>query len=492
MLTSVSIVSISQTSLSWKKANFAKTDNMAGRAFQDDEGYPYVLFYEATAFQVIKGVSFNKFSSDLQFDSRIPIEGTGSKDYLSTFVVGDFVCMAELKMPSPKSKSNYAMFYNVKGELVKKVEVDAEYNIESIKLSKDENTIIIYALNKVPTPNSKIDKDYLVKVMAYDKHFEKIAEESFKFEDVFTSASEVSSLSFDITKDKKIVAMSTNQKKMKTAQLNLAIFKNTGEKPTVYKYSFEDDGVNFEYNFGKENEIYISGTLASSGPFSKSADKVLFFINQPLESDKAAKPVIYEISKQLYVSYPECKKVLSANKIDPFEIFTMSDGVLYGSMKVIVSTTYSSNVNGGSSSSKTRYYSNAFVFIKFSFSGEIQWLKVINKELYCTESYSEMANFAYKQDGDKLRVIYNDNPANIINKSTKLVRASIKKCVPALGEISSNGDITTKPLDKLGKNNCFNYPAKSMIKDGSIILVSFKPKSFSRPDVYIGKVALPE
>ena len=46
---------------------------------------------------------------------RIPGE-VEKKDYLSVFVVGDLVCMAEQKMPSPKSKSNYAIFFNCKGD----------------------------------------------------------------------------------------------------------------------------------------------------------------------------------------------------------------------------------------------------------------------------------------------------------------------------------------------------------------------------------------
>jgi hypothetical protein len=490
MLSCISIVSLSQSSVSWKKANFAKTDNMTERIFRDADGNVYVLYYETTPFLVVKGVSLNKFSQDLKFEERIPIE-SATKDYLSVFVVGDMICMAELKMPSPKSKSNYAMFYNYKGELVNKIEVDAEYNIESIKLSKDEKSIIVKAINKVANPNSKLDKDYLVKAWAYNKSFEKLAEESFKFEDIFTNSFAISSLDFDISSDNKIVAMCTNEKKIKKAQLTLAAFNKTGQKPTLYNYSFTDDYTNFEYNFGKNNEIFISGTVSSNMSFKNNANSGLFFINQSLESDKAAKPVIYEMSKQIYVSYPEYKKVLAANSIDPFGIFTMSDGVLYGAMKVVVSTTYSSS-STGSSSSKTKYYSKSFIFIKFSFSGEIQWLKIINKELYTTESMAEMAYINYKQDGDVLRVVYNDNPANIINKGTKMVRASMKKCVPALAEITSSGDIKTTPLDKLGKTVYFCHPRKALITSDAIYLIESKMKTFGYPDNFIGKVPLAE
>lgn len=487
----ISIVSLSQTSVSWKKANFVKTDNMSERIFRDEEGNVYVLYYETTPFLVIKNVSFNKFTPDLQFESKIPVE-VEKKDYLSVFVVGDLVCMAEQKMPSPKSKSNYAMFFNCKGELVKKIEVDAQYNIESIKLSKDEKDIILYALNKVPNPNKKLDNEYFVKVWAYDKKFEKLAEESFKFEDIFTNAFAVSSLNFDITANNKIISMcSGSDKKLKKALVSLAVFNKTGEKPKVYSYSFDHYYSGYEYNFGKNNELFISGALSPASGFASKANSALFFINQSLESDKSADPVIYETSKQFFVNYPECKKILSSHSIDPFGIFVMSDGILYGSMKVIQVTSYSTS-STGSTSSKTRYYSKSFVFIKFSFSGEIKWLKVINKELYTTESAVEMAYCTYKQDGDILRVVYNDNPANIINKGTKMVRASMKKSVPALAEISVDGTIKTTPLDKLGKNGYFNHPRKTLIKDDAIYLLDFKIKPFGYPDYFIGKVTLAE
>lgn len=489
-LSIISIASFSQSGITWEKANFAKTDNMSERIFRDSEGNIYVLYYETTPLLAIKGVSINKFSPDLKFEKRIPIQSE-SKDYMSIFVVGDLICMAEYKMPSPKGKSNYALFYNYKGELVKKIETDAEYNIESIKLGKDQKSIIIKAIDKVANSNSKIDKDYLVKVWAYDNNFEKIAEESFKFEDVFTNTSEVSSLICDITPDKKIVAFCINQKKIKKSQVNVAVFQQSGKKPVVYNYLMDEDNASYEYNFGKENEIYISGTLQSNAPFSGSSDKILFFIKQSINSDKAAKPVTYELSKQIFVSYPAYKKILAAERIDPFDIFVMSDGILYSSMKVIVTTTYSNNGNG-SSSSKTKYYSKPFVFIKFSFNGEIQWLKVINKELYTTESMSQMAYFKYKQDGDILRVIYNDNPANINNAKNKLVRASIKKCVPTLAEINAAGDINIRALDKLGKNVYFNFPGKSLITSDAIYLIDSKIRTFGYPDNFIGKTTLGE
>ena len=217
-----------------------------------------MLYYETTALLKVKGISFNKFSSDLQFDSRIPIEDFETKDNLKVFVVGNLVCVAELKLPVPKSKSNYAMFFNLKGELVKKIEVDAEYNIESIKLTWDENNIIINACNRVPNPNKKLDNNYYYKVFVYDKNLDKIAEESFMFEDIFTNSGEISTLTFDYSSNKQIIALCSKKKKLKKAQLNMAVFNKTGEKPVLYNYNFTNEYVNYEICFGKQNRRSIS------------------------------------------------------------------------------------------------------------------------------------------------------------------------------------------------------------------------------------------
>ena len=102
-----------------------------------------------------------------------------------------------------------------------------------------------------------------------------------------------------------------------------------------------------------------------------------------------------------------------------------------------------------------------------------------------------MAKYSYIIDGDKLSVVYADNPANIINKSTKMIKGAYGKLVPALAEITSGGDITIVPLDKIGKQRYFNDPLETYFNGKEIMLLDFTQKMMSRPEYFIGKVTLP-
>jgi len=410
-------------------------------------------------------------------------------------------------------------FYDYSGSLVKKFVLDKDYqysiisgnwatiafrsNFTSYKTStnitesNDLNNITIWGYKKTGNPKNQLDKNHSIKVYAYNSKLVSIAEESFGFEEVFSNSADINTLQFDVTPKSKLVALCSNESKPDQAKVYLAVFNESDKSPVVHKYSFKYEVATFAYDFGKMNEIFISGVISVGGlrpSFKRTDDKTLYFINQSLTDTKAATPVIYSLEDQIYNAYPEYTSKLKINSLNPFGLFVMEDGILFGAMEIKKTTSTSTTVSGNgmsSSSSSTYYYSKCLSFIKFSFTGKIQWLKMIPKEVKIADGYEKIGGIAYAHDANKLRVIYCDNPANILNKSKKMVYGSTLKTVPAYAEISSGGDITIKPLDKFAKKKMMCYPGESELVDNNIILLSAKIKGMFSMDYFLGKTPLP-
>jgi hypothetical protein len=508
ILMGITVATFAQSSVLWKNAVTVKGNNVKSIT-ADKSGNIYACVFDMGPMNKVKGVYLNKFSPDLEFDSKIELNAEMPEIYDAWFVL-DYVCIL--------AKGNNVYFYDLAGKLAKKTDLDPEYayniitgnwfnaivnnnysgikKVSNISVSNDQNHIIIWGYKKTGNPKNKMDKNNGIKMYAFDRKLDQVAEKTFGFEDVFSNTAEVNSLQFDISPKNKVIALCSNIPKPGQAQVFLAVFDEADKSPVVHKYSFKFEEPSFVYDFGKMDEIYISGVI-SEGRFrpsmKRTSDRSLYFINQSLSDKKSATPIIYDMEDQIYRVYTEYSGKLRTNSIDPFGIFVMDDGIMYGAMDIQQYTkTTTSSIGGMSSSSSSTYYlSKSLTFIKFSFTGNIQWLKMINKEVKMSDGYEKMARLGFAQDENKLKVVYCDNPANIINKSTKLVRGAMLKTVPAYAEITSGGDISVIALDKLGKLKLMNYPDESLLVNNNVILLDFKLKGFFNRDYFIGKAMIP-
>jgi len=513
ILVCFSLITIAQSPIDWQKANVEKSDGKIECTYIDSDGNIYAAYTNLPYLSTkIKGASIVKYSPDLKIISRFPINGD-LPDFFIIKIFFDNVYIIPLKIMGQKNNPAFFLQYDLSGNFVKKIEFDPEYTYSLIignwassimsndasgmkcesnfYQTKDKKNFIVWGYDKFTNPNNKADNNNKIKVMVFNKEFEKISEETFIFEELFSNSSRIETLRFDFTSDNKIVALCTDESKIKTSNVFLAVFIGSGEKPTVYKYNFNDGSVSYEYSLGTENDIFISGIVSVKVTLKNNPNKTLFYINQSLTADKAEKVVNYNIADDLFVKYPYCKKIINNTYIDPFGLYTVSDGVIFAAMNVITKTR---ETNYGSGySSKTKYFSSrSFVFIKFTNSGKIEWLKMIIKDFNCSVALKEMAEQLCYQEGDKLSIIYCDSPQSIINKSNKVIKSNYAKAIPALAQINSDGEITIKALDKITKKGYYNNPKQSLFQGNQIILFDFSLKTFGTPSFYIGKVQLAE
>ena len=308
---------------------------------------------------------------------------------------------------------------------------------------------------KGPTSN-----DYDLKVYVFDKQLEKIAEASFNFVDVFSKIALFNTAIFDVTPKNKIVCLCRSDafKGLKT-EMAFAVFNEENAKPVVYKYPFNDELITFTYNFGKFDEIFICGTTFNNIPLLKVVpDKAFYFIKQSLNDIKVASPIIYDLKNQVCSTFPNYNEKLNDNTRNPCDIFVMSDGILFSACG----------------------YIGSFTFIKYSFTGKMQWIKMINRK-----AASDCYDYSFKLDADKLKLSYEDIAENVLNNSTKEV--NIRNAIPTYATITSNGEISKTVLDKY--RPVLHIPNKTLFtKDGCVLI--YYPV-VRKPDIFIGKVVVP-
>ncbi len=511
VLISSTILLNAQSEINYKQIDREKTDDHPKDIFQDKDGNVYVLFIDKLNFTKNQGVWLYKFSPTFDFLSRIDIKGD-LPDFFYARILLDHVCIISINVTGQSKVPSYVMFYDFTGNFIKKIELDPTFNYSKLfgtvtptfggvtagspgyssndkfrenynnfKITKDNKIYFVWGMKEIKAPKAETKHEF--KVYVFDLNLEKIAEETFMFEDVFANTSELYSLEFDVTPKNKIIGFCENYSLPNNAQLNIAVFNNPGEKPIIHKYTFPSGGLHFAYNFGNNDEIFISGVGVTGSPLqNRSTDKYYFFINQSLISTEPATPRVFDIEKQIYTAYPDCEDNLRKTTMTPFEIFVMNDGIICGSTHIASSYSNASN--------ETTDYATSLVFIKYSFTGEIQWLKMVNKRVLIEYPLNPYTYFCYLKDNDNVKIIYPDYYENILDGKNKFYKSDETKAL-AITKVSTSGNISTQVFHKNDDTKFRYFLSKSIFsKDGIISLAVSFPKLLKQ-ESYLVEIKYP-
>lgn len=407
--------------------------------------------------------------------------------------------------------------------------------------STGDNYLILWGYRD-EMESKKADKDHSIIVYVFDSKGNLHMTETIIFESVFGYDAIINHLVPDITPAGELLLFVRYKEKPNNARFSMAYFHESGTKPRVYTYNFPYVNPVFAWSFGETNEVYLTGTV-SAGSLTPSVtvnkNRLLFFIPQDLNQEIPAKVVTYELNADFYARYPEYSKgkLLSRNLTWPSIMATCSDGFLYVSEnteKVTYVDNYSSNRGSGyrfygattsssggttiykprsspggyrpgsAGSSGTYSYSSnlstfrtySFTIIKFDLSGNIQWIKMINKQLSVKQGHDHHLDWAWSQDGDAINLLYSDHPLNVTRPKGKMVKMqhyADGMSQPQLGtanaRIEASGEITIKVINDPGKTKVYGMPyMMDYFNNGDIVMAGFRYNMMGYPDFYFGTV----
>ena len=509
----------------WIKVNTEKDENLVQGTVKDAQGNIYLLMSDKKGYGKNQGVIIKKYGADCEFISKVRIAGEMPSNFI-TRIINEYVFVLPITGMGQHNQSGYVKAYNLDGSLSEKLELDPKfeytcYNVGSkgfgyeinrddynnFKLSKCGKYYVTWGYSRSSKPG---DSKYQIKAYAFNLNLDKVGETEFSFETVFGAESEIESLVIDYTLENKFICITHNTEKPSKANLMMAVFDGKTDKPTMYKYTLQNDWTSFNYVPGKFGEVYILGLTGKSikNIFTDGfLAETIFFISQPLDQ-AAVKPVIHNIPSYVKNSFPIFRQFIQAkmNFYHPDQLFIMDDGILwlgisagetdgdkdiidYRSQAKKTMNTINKIVNGDD---EKYFYTNTFSFFKFSFSGNIQWIECIPRRMRISYPLSIYSSYGTCNDGNKLRLAYNDYFKNAskpnIHDAVPIVQTNV---VPVYTEIFSDGTIKVKALENEG-DGCLYYTPQALFQDNYGYYISIKTKVLALGDLHISKIDLDE
>lgn len=510
----------------WIKVNTEKDENLVQGTVKDAQGNIYLLMSDKRGYGKNQGVIIKKYGQDCEFISKAKIAGEMPSNFI-TRIINDYVFVLPITGMGQHNQSGYVKAHNLDGSLSEKIELDPKfeyscYNIGSkgfgyeinkddynnFKLSKCGKYYVTWGYSRSSKPG---DSKYQIKAYAFNLNLDKVGETEFSFETVFGAESEIESFIVDYTNENKFICIAHNIEKPSKANLIMAVFDGKTDKPTMYKYTLQNDWTSFNYVPGKFGEVYILGLTGKSLKnimVDGFQPENIFFISQPLDQTTVAKPVIHNIPSYVKNSFPIFRQYIQAkmNFYHPDQLFIMDDGILwlgisagetdgdkdiidYRSQAKKTASTIKKIVNGDD---ETYFYTNTFSFFKFSFSGNIQWIDCIPRRVRVSYPLTIYSSYGATNDGNKIRLAYNDickNATKADYHDNKIMLMT--NIVPVYSDIFSDGTIKIKALEQEGENRVF-YTPYVLFNNNDAYYLSVKLKVMALGDTHISKIDLDE
>ena len=456
------------------------------------------------------GSEFNGFfhvsDNDYKAVFEVPGKKNGAKktsDIVIRTYTNDLGKYTEASIPpesplefSVRSFNNYTVFYGSRDENNAPVEAgkykrdnqvlftDAQLNplknvlfplhqakrnfngIPSVDISYDNNYLIIVnseILNAMAPKDNKLLKHY---ISVYDKDLQLVWNDSVNFLDILKQKKEPDDVYFDFIKGKLYIMGSNNGIPQKNIKPDLYVLQY--DKPQSYKLifdqTFKHNSLGWEYLVTNDGFMIINGTnIAYNSPYvngilgsigvNANPEKDLFYAKLDLNSQDAAPLFINtDINKQFVEKYPEYRSDLSDFISFPTDILLMNDGVLFCSEYHQQVTQRENNMT------TTSVHNRAITLIKYDFSGNIEWIKMIDKHIFSEKIFEGYFCKPFIIGNDIL-ILYYDIEKNITSDKLKYPFFALDNnyCL-VTARIDPGGDIKKTLIYKVGDcDNIYSY-----------------------------------
>jgi len=223
-------------------------------------------------------------------------------------------------------------------------------------------------------------------------------------------------------------------------------YRDKGETTSQYKVALKDrfiTDLNFKIN--KRGEIVCAGFYSDQGTYTIKGT-YLIRINQETGEKEVAKTK--EFGKDFLTEVLSDKQIRKGKQelyeYDLDKLILRDDGgavLLAEQYYVRVSRTNRRSPNGGMiTDTRYYYYYNDIIVININPDGSIEWLTKVPKRQVTIDDGGYFSSFADMITGEKIYLIFNDNPKNLGIKDSRRVYAfNGKKSVVTLAAISQDG-----------------------------------------------------
>ena len=350
-------------------------------------------------------------------------------------------------------------------------------NLYSLKMVNDR----IYVFHAAPEPNSG---KTLVSIHVYDrdfniqwKHFRSLPyqEKLFQPEDFDIDQSGTVRVMASIYKDKK--------RKVRQGKPNYEyhffVFANEGKDFKEHSISLGDKLItDMRFSYRPNGDIACAGFFSDKFSLRKTNTIAgAFYIILDPESG-SVKHQNFKVFDQAFLSnfmtYDAAARGKEIKNINLYDLHFLENGSAillaeeYTDYETTVSMTtisysYQSNYYTQTTSTISftwkNYEFDNIVVLKINPDGIIDWVDLITKKQHTSADGGMYSSFATAYVGDKIYLIYNDNPKNLTAAPGELHRfRKNKEAVVVCAEIDYNGNITKKALFSAGDAEILTCP----------------------------------
>jgi hypothetical protein len=294
-------------------------------------------------------------------------------------------------------------------------------------LSKDSTHLIVDIVEQcIPDKPSMIPDPVIHHFSVFNTNLEIVWEGDIELKKIFRDKS-TWQCSYDFTPDKQFLIIGSEVYENKEYLVAYTI--KDAEEPAVKLYSelvSTNNSLISRYMITPQNDLIMIAYTVYGEVITE-----LTFIRKNLSNDTEIVKKKYKLDKTFETSFP-----VYAKKVKQFPylrfMFRVNDGVVaFGE--------YFSQMMG--------YSIRSITMLKFDLDGEIQWIKMLEKEIYVQELSSKYLFSAF-QSGDDIILFYNDFPENVKSETfkagPKITLLSID-CM-AMARINSSGEIVERKI----------------------------------------------
>ncbi len=297
-----------------------------------------------------------------------------------------------------------------------------------------DKTKLILTSNEIYKASNTLSDASLTRIFVMDENFNMIWRDSMDLEKVYGDGVLYKNIQCDFTSNGKLVLMTSRNgavsKNLKT-QLTVAVFDAPGHEQSRDVKEFAYESIEFKHLLKEDGILCITGiTYLGAASVLGNGYQRFFFLKKNPDNTGFTTEHSTEIQKEFYEAYPDYASYLKKQLGPPSALLQMNDGMLYISQFAALLD--------------FKPYTMGITLIKFSEEGKFQWLKMINKYVYCGLE-GNMFFKAYNK-GSEVLLFYADNPVNVNNPKLKVIKSK-ENFALVMALVSTDGTIKKTVLD---------------------------------------------
>jgi hypothetical protein len=342
-------------------------------------------------------------------------------------------------------------------------------------------------------------------LLLHNEPFEKYGNEKFSYKVLDANANELWSAALELPyKDKAFAISNYRVDNDGNVFMMASIEKEKGEKEKKKpKYRYELISYIYKTKSIKETEItlddkFISdisfrinekGNIVIGGFYSnKSSDGLAgtFFLAMDKESRKVISSGYKDFTTEFLGEFMSARKAEKHKELYNYSIdylVTKSDGgVLMVAEQYYMYTTTTCD-SKGNCRTNYHYCYNDIIVVSVNPDASIAWVKKVPKYQHSVNDNGYYSSYTMDVVGDKLYLIYNDNPKNLLVDATKVKNGITKKMVTVLAVVDSKGNLERNVMFSAKDAKIFTRPKISLTlgpKESLFYAIKGKKYKFGR------------